>query len=199
LRFHPPVTLNLCIGVYTFFVSPLADYDIFSDLTNDVCCGRKRLSAESPILQTRPWRPDRPLLATVSGRCITLLCITRGKSYREPYLQSWTRNSGNQRWMCTFSSTDWRRCQTRSNTPLWVLGTSSTPHLGKRQRLQIWNIELGVGQEDGRRRTVFEHLAARHNAGSWSVQDDFPDWAVLHLDRSGNVLPCCRSGCLSPL
>jgi len=59
------------------------------------------------------------------------------------------------------------------NFPIW-----ETP------QLKIWNNSTASGQEDGRRRTVFEHLTGWHNAGSRSVQDDLPHWAILRLDQS---------------
>ncbi len=45
-------------------------------------------------------------------------------------------------------------------------------------------LNLGVGQEDGRGGPVFEHLTAQHNAESWTVQGDLPDWALFRLDQS---------------
>ena len=50
-------------------------------------------------------------------------------------------------------------------------------------------IQLGVGQEDGRRGAVFEHLTARYNAGRRRVQANLPDWAIFRLDQSRDVLP----------
>ena len=109
----------------------------------------------SEVFQTRPWPQDLQLLVTVSGHWVTLLCITRRKSYREPFSQFWTRNLENPPQMCTFSSTNSSRRRThRLNPPLWALGAFSTSRPGEDPGLQygiIYLWELGRKTDaDGR-------------------------------------------------
>jgi hypothetical protein len=167
------------------------------------CCP----SAESPsfffphlTLDTRSQPPARSTMATRSqvtchsewsGHCITLLCITRGKPYREP-IHSPRHASWKTRCGCARSAppthTDIAHIVRIHYSGPWV--RSQLPDLGKTPSCKYGITQLGVGQEDGRRGALLEHFTAGHNAGSWSVQAHLSNWTILCLGESGDVLPC---------
>lgn len=142
-------------------------------------------SSDSTQTRPRPWPQDLQLLATVSEWAPHGRSLIRGY-IRSPGYAIWKTRGGGGR-SAPSTCADVEHIVRTHDSGSWVC--SQPPDRGV-ARFQIWNNStVRVGQEDGRRWAVFEHPTARHNAESWNVQDDLPDWAILRLDQSGNVLP----------